>query len=276
MGIVDLILNIAGVLLWLNWRSIRFDPLSRRSPATLMGTLRPAAPSKLRRWHFIAFIIVLLLLRAVIYRWLGSATGSTTTYLDFGAASQGFRLDYFVQDLAFSFLSFGRAMVILYIWLLFFSLLAGPEPIHRLIKIPLGRLDECPRWLKILLPFLFTAVCWWGVSWLLTRLPPQIATSAAQKFQSAVVIGLSSYLVWELPTCAVLFLYLLSSYVYFGKHPFWAYLDNIALKLLRPLKAIPLRLGRVDFAPVVGIALVFFLGQLLERALMWLYGHRIL
>ena len=47
MGTVDFILNLAGLLLWLNWRSNRFDPLVRRSPATLMGTLRPAAPKKL-------------------------------------------------------------------------------------------------------------------------------------------------------------------------------------------------------------------------------------
>ena len=27
MAYVDFILNLAGLLLWLNWRSIRFDPL---------------------------------------------------------------------------------------------------------------------------------------------------------------------------------------------------------------------------------------------------------
>ena len=75
MGIVDLILNIAGLLLWLNWRSIRFDPLNKRLPSTLMGTLRPASPSNLRRWHFLILIVGLLFLRAVIYRWLGAATG---------------------------------------------------------------------------------------------------------------------------------------------------------------------------------------------------------
>src|SRR5271168_2265316 len=109
MGIVDLILNVAGLLLWVNWRSLGFDPLARRRPATLMGTLRPASPSKLRRWHFILFIAGLLVLRALIYRWIGSATGSTTSYLDFGATSQGFRHDVFAQAVAFSFFSFGRA-----------------------------------------------------------------------------------------------------------------------------------------------------------------------
>jgi hypothetical protein len=35
MALIDLILNLAGLLLWLNWRSVRFDPLGKRTPATL-------------------------------------------------------------------------------------------------------------------------------------------------------------------------------------------------------------------------------------------------
>ena len=65
MGIVDFILNLAGLLLWLNWRSIRFDPLAKRTPATLTGTLRPADPHKTRRWHLLAIIAGLLVLRAM-------------------------------------------------------------------------------------------------------------------------------------------------------------------------------------------------------------------
>jgi uncharacterized protein YggT (Ycf19 family) len=275
MGILDFILNVAGLLLWLNWRSIRYDPLSKRTPATLMGTLRPASPDRLRRWHFLVFISALLLLRAVIYHWIGSATGSTTSYLDFGATSQGFRHDIFIQSLVFSFFSFIRALGILYIWLLFFSILSGPEPINRLVKIPLGRVDEWPRWVKIILPFLVTAIFWWLASWIFAKLPPQLASTPAQKFQASVVIGLSSYLVWKIPACLILLLHLLSSYVYFGPHPLWNYVDQTAQTLLRPLKPIPLRIARVDFAPVLAIAIVFFISELLEHGLVWLYAHRI-
>jgi uncharacterized protein YggT (Ycf19 family) len=275
MGIVDLILNVAGLLLWLNWRSIRYDPLTRRTPATLMGTLRRASPEKIRRWHFLVFIAALLLLRALLYRWIGSATGNTTSYLDFGATSQGFRHDIFIQSLAFSFFSFVRALAILYIWLLFFSILSGPESISRLIKIPLGRVDDWPRRVKIILPFLVTAICWWLASWLFAKLPPQLASSLAQKFQASIVIGLSSYLVWKFPACAILLLHLLSSYVYFGRHPLWNYVDQTAQKMLRPLKPIPLRVARVDFAPVLAIAIIFLVSEFAERALVWLYGHRI-
>lgn len=275
MGIVDLILNIAGLLLWLNWRSIQFDPLTKRTPATLMGTLRPASPQKLRHWHFLIFLAGLILLRALIYRWLGSATGSTTSYLDFGATSQGFRRDIFVQALAFSFFSFARALVILYIWLLFFSLLYGPDPINRLIKIPLGRVSDWPRSVKIILPFVISAVLWWLASWIFEKLPPALPGTLAQKFQGAVVVGLSSYLVWKFPACIILSLHLLSSYIYFGRHPLWNYVSQTAQKLLQPLKSIPLRVARVDFAPVLAIAIIFFVSELAERGLIWLYAHRI-
>jgi uncharacterized protein YggT (Ycf19 family) len=68
-----------------------------------------------------------------------------------------------------------------------------------------------------------------------------------------------------------LVLHLLNSYIYFGKYPIWNYVASEAQTLLRPLRAIPLRAGKVDFAPVLGIALVFLLGELAERGLAALY-----
>ena len=76
----------------------------------------------------------------------------------------------------------------------------------------------------------------------------------AQRLEQSVVIGLGSYLVWKFPAVAILALHLLNSYIYFGQHPFWKYVNVTAQKMLTPLKKIPLRLGRVDFAPVVALA----------------------
>ena len=42
MGLIDFILNLAGLLLWLNWRAAKADPLGKPAPATLIGTLRRA------------------------------------------------------------------------------------------------------------------------------------------------------------------------------------------------------------------------------------------
>jgi uncharacterized protein YggT (Ycf19 family) len=270
MSIVDFILNLAGLLLWLNWRSIRFDPLAKRTPATLMGTLRPAAQKKLRRWHLLALLAVLLFLRALAYRWIAPFWIGK---LDLGAVAPSFRSDGFGGMLAFSFLSFGLMLGIIYVGLLVLSLLSGPEPIHSVVKIPLGRVDGWPRWAKILLPFFAGAVCWWLASWLLVWLQILPApVSVAQRLEQAVVIGLNGYLVWKFPVGGLLVLHLLNSYVYFGKNPFWKYVNLTSQKILNPLKRIPLRLGKVDFAPVLALAVLFFAAEEFGHGLAWAYA----
>lgn len=269
MGIVNFILNLAGLLLWLNWRSIRFDPLTKRTPATLMGTLRPASPQKSRRWHLLAFVAGLLVLRAVIYRWI---TPLWVGSLDMTVAAPQFRSDSFPRILVFSVLSFGLMLGIFYVGLLLLSLLKGPDPIHRLVKIPLGRVDDWPKWAKVLLPLVVTAIFWWSLTWLFSALqvcPPPV--SMAQRIEQSLVIGLASYLVWKFPLVVILVLHLLSSYIYFGRHPFWNYVNATAQKLLQPLKKIPLRAGRVDFAPVVALTLLFFAAELAGHGLSQLY-----
>jgi uncharacterized protein YggT (Ycf19 family) len=274
MGIVDFILNLAGLLLWLSWRSARFDPLAKRTPATLVGTLRRAEPARMRRWHLLAFIGGLLVLRALFYWQIGSALSPIWTgKLDLGITVLWFRSDLFWRILLFSFLSFGVALGIFYLWLLLFSILTGPEPVHRLVKIPLGRVDGWSRPVKIFLPLVATTLLWWLASWLfaeLTIIPRPF--SEAHRFESSLLIGLGSYLVWRFPIGAVLALHLLNNYIYFGKHPVWSYVNATAQTLLSPLKKIPLRLGNVDFAPVLGVALVFLLAEAAGRGLVFLYG----
>ena len=269
MGYVDFILNLAGLLLWLNWRSLRFDPLVKRTPATLMGTLRPAAPKKLRRWHLLVFLAALLFLRAVIYRWLAPAW---TGRLDLGVVVPQFSSHSFGAMLPFSFLSFGLALGVFYVGLLFLSLLSGPEPIHSLVKIPLGRVDGWPRWTKILLPLAGAAAAWLALSWPLGWLQ-NLPASMTLRIEQSAVVGLGSYLVWKFPAGAILALHLLNSYVYFGRHPFWKYINATANTMLAPLKGIPLRAGRVDFAPVVAVGLVFLAAEGAGRALNYLYGR---
>ena len=67
MSSINFILDLAALLLLLSWGSIRFDPLNRAVPATLVGTVRRAEPRRLKRWHFLAGLGLLLLLRAVFY-----------------------------------------------------------------------------------------------------------------------------------------------------------------------------------------------------------------
>ncbi len=138
----------------------------------------------------------------------------------------------------------------------------------------LGRIDGWPRWAKIVLPLRghvpwsggWRAGCWRG--W---HHPEPV--SVAHRLEESLVIGLGSYLAWKFLAAALLVLHLLNTYIYFGKHPFWNYVNATAQTLAGPLRKIPLRVGRVDFAPVVGIALVFLAAELAERGLGWLYAR---
>ena len=275
MALIDFILNLAGLLLWLNWRSVRFDPLGKRTPATLIGTLRRAGPQHWRRWHSLAALGGLLLLRALFYWQIGSAAHWTGA-LNLSVITLSFRSDFFARMLWFSVFSFGLTLGVFYLWLLLLSILAGPEPssFHRLVRMQLGRIDGWPRGVKFLLPLMVMAMFWWLATWLLAWLQiiPQ-PVSATHRIEAALIVGLNSYLIWKYVIGVLLALHLLNSYIYFGKHPFWSYVNAEARILLSPLRSVPLQAGKADFAPVVGLALVFLAAELAGRGLFFLYGR---
>jgi len=275
MALIDFILNLAGLLLWLNWRSVRFDPLGKRTPATLIGTLRRAGPRRWRRWHLLAALGGLLLLRALFYWQIGSAAHWTGA-LNLSVITLSFRSDFFARMLWFSVFSFGLTLGVFYLWLLLLSILAGPEPssFHRLVRMQLGRIDGWSRGVKFLLPLMVMAMFWWLATWLLAWLQiiPQ-PVSATHRIEAALIAGLNSYLIWKYVIGVLLALHLLNSYIYFGKHPFWSYVNAEARILLSPLRSVPLQAGKADFAPVVGLALVFLAAELAGRGLFFLYGR---
>jgi uncharacterized protein YggT (Ycf19 family) len=271
MSWVDFILNIAGLLLWLNWRAGKADPLGKRTPATLIGTLRSAAPQRTRRWDLPLVLGAFIFLRAVLYWLLGPALRWAGT-LNLGVISLSFRSDWFDRILLFSLLSFALTLGIFYSWLVLLSLLKGPKPIHEFVRMQLGRIDGWPDGVKWFLPLVVTAVCWWSASWMLAKMgiiPRPI--SEAWRIGESLVIASQSYLIWRFPIAALLALHLLNSYIYFGRHPIWNYVAAAAQTLLRPLGKIPLRIGKVDFAPVVGIALVFLAAEFAGRGIGLLY-----
>src|SRR6266496_2300834 len=124
MTLIDLILDLAGLLLWLNWRSAGFDPLTKSTPTTLVGTLRRAQPSKVKGWYFLTAVIGLLIVRAWLYWQVGPAVDWMPT-LKLEAISISFRSDFFWRATLFSLLSFGVTLIIFYLWLLFFSIVNG-------------------------------------------------------------------------------------------------------------------------------------------------------
>ena len=117
MSLIDFILNVAGLLLWLNWRSAFADPFATATPSTLAGTLRRAQPRQVKRWHFPAALAALLVLRAIFYQQVGPAV-NWTPKLDFYFVVLTFRGTAFLPAQVFSLLSFLRALLVLYFWLL--------------------------------------------------------------------------------------------------------------------------------------------------------------
>src|SRR6185436_15778701 len=120
MDAIDWILNLACVLLWLNWRSIRFASVPQSIGVSLVGTLRRAEPVRVPRWSSLAALIALLLVRCVFYSQIGSAVNWTPS-LQLGVVTLPFRSDYWPQMLLFSFFGFGLWLCGLYSWLLLVS-----------------------------------------------------------------------------------------------------------------------------------------------------------
>jgi uncharacterized protein YggT (Ycf19 family) len=269
MALIDFLLNLAGLLLWIAWRSQPFDPVAAARPATLPGTLRRAEPSRVRRWHFLAALLGLLVLRAVAYHWVGGALGQVQR-INLGVLSLAFRCDLFwSRTLPGSFLSFADVWFTFFAWLLLFSLApsgAGePGPGQRFVRVQLGRVAQWPRGLRIALPFVGAGLAWLGLSPVLGWLGVMPSeTDWGLRAQQAVVMGLGAYLLWQTAAVCVLLLHLVDSHVYLGAHPLWNFVGGVGRWLLRPLRWLPLRWGRMDFAPVVGIAILFGLGRLLE------------
>jgi hypothetical protein len=277
MGLIDFILNLAGVLLWLNWLSIRFDPFAKTTPATLAGTLRRAEPYRIKRWYLLASLAALLLLRAVLYWQIGAAV-NWTPHLHLGGLDIAipFRSDNGWRMLLFSGLSFGAMLGLCYLWLLLLSLVnrraPDNDPLQKLVRLHLGRVDRWPWLVKLLLPMLISFMVWEILGLLLSRLSiiPHPA-SGTHRLEQAVVIGLGSYLSWKYLMGGLLALHLVSSYVYLGEQSLWSFISLTGRNLLVPLRWVPLQVGKVDFAPLAGIAVVFLIAELAERVLTALY-----
>src|SRR5579863_6851700 len=105
MALTDFILNIVGLLLWLNWLSLHFDPLAKTSATSLVSTLRKADPSGPRRWQSLAAVVGLVVIRALIYWQIGPAL-NWTPRLALAPIGLSFRSDFLWRALLFSTLSF--------------------------------------------------------------------------------------------------------------------------------------------------------------------------
>jgi uncharacterized protein YggT (Ycf19 family) len=275
MGLFDFILNLTGLLLWVSWRTLGFDPLLKASPATLTGTLRRAEPTSWKRWHVLATLAALLVVRAWLY-WKIGPTVNWMPSLRLGAIAILFRSDFFERMLLFSVLGFLLTLAVFYSCLLLLSLVNSREleldPLQRLMRLHLGPLERWPWAVKLLLPLAAILLVWlllYPVLAWFELVPQQV--SAKHRLAEGFVIGLGSYLLWRFVVVGVLALCLLTTYVYLGNHWFWKFVAATGRNMLLPLRRLPLQLGKLDLRPIFGIGLVLVLSYFAERGLLALY-----
>lgn len=266
MGILDFILNLVGLLLWLSWRAVPMSSLPVAPGAPLLRTLRPAQPDSSWRWRYLVGLAVLVLLRAIIYRQIGAAM-SWTPQLRLVVVTLPFRSDLLGRMLLFSVSSFLLTLGIFYLSLMVLSManrhVPDSDPVQRLVRIHLGWLERLPVWLKFVVMLLVPALLWLALSPLfiqLGMLPP--VKSWGHTAQQAAVLALSVLPAWKYIIIAVLAVHLVNNYVYLGNAPLWNFANATARNLLAPLHWIPLRLGKLDLAPVLAIGVVYAIARL--------------
>jgi uncharacterized protein YggT (Ycf19 family) len=274
--LIDFILNVAGVLLWLNYRGIRFDPLVRTSAASLAGTLKRAEVRKRPRWPLPLWLLGLLLFRGWLYHQIGPEV-RWMPRIDLTPIPITLRSDLASRMLIFSFLSFLLTLGIVYVWLLLLSLLHRrneQDPILNSVRLHLGFADRLPVLIRLALPLICGVLAWLGLSYLLEWmrvLPPP--GSFSHRAQQAVLVGVGAYLHWKTLLGLLLLLFVLNSYIYLGTHSFWNFINSTGRNFLTPFRLLPLQAGRIDFSPVLALGVVFLLGEMFERGLASLFRH---
>jgi len=279
---IDFILNVAGLLLWLNYRSVRLDPFNRGIPATLAGTVRRAEPMRLKRWHFLAALAGLLFVRAFFYEHIGPAV-NWTPKLNLVVVTPAFPLvirghDFFLSALVFSLASFVCLLVIFYLWLLAIAILnrreTSPDPLQKLLLIQLGRVGKWPVLAQLIFSVVVIAVLWALFHPLFVHIG--VTTPVRTKtvlFAQGAVISLIAWLSLKFLLLTFLAVHLIITYVYLGTNPVWDFINTTSKNLLAPLKRLPLRFGRIDFTTVLGIILVVLLLYILPEYLLQKLDH---
>jgi len=263
MGLIDFILNLAGVLVWLSWRSLRFDPLVKTMPATLVGTLRRAEPRRLNGWQLLAGLAALLVLRGLLYRQIGPEA-EWRPGLNLYFFVPRFHSDRLLPVMLYSLLSFARMLVVWYFWLLALAIInrrnAEPDPVQKMIRLHLGPVPRWPLTVQLLLPLLLVTALWIALHPLLVQLEiTGRVLSVVHLAEQGVLIGGSLVFSLQYVLPVFLLLHLVASHVYLGSNAFWDFNGATARNLLAPLQRLPLRIARFDFAPFAGVILIFAL-----------------
>lgn len=271
MLLVDLFLNLAGLLMWVSWRGIS-GLEAAGSAGTILGNLRPAERVRQPRWGYLAALVGLLFFRAVIYRQVGPAVPWHPTW-SVAAVTLPFRSDSFLRMLSYSLLSFGWLLLKWYTWgvavLVINQSGKDRDGVTRVIRRQMGWVGSLPGWLLIFLPMIAAGVAWMGVGWLAaeSRMMPALR-DGAHLVQQGVLMGLSHFCVLRWLLVGVLLLHLLNLYVYVGAHAFWDFVQHTGERLSRPFAFA--RLGQLDLSPIPAAMLIWSGMNVLGYGFPWL------
>jgi len=269
MSLIDSILNLSGLLLWFSARAAWFTTSATQSSISQAGTHKRESSRRQLRWLFPVALFTLVCGRAWFYWLLGPAVGWTGS-LDLGPITIFFRPDQFRLALLFSILSFLRVLVLAFCWLLAVWVInrntTPLDPVSSLIRQQLSPVAGWPIPVQLALPLVFVATVWPGLHVLLFQVgvanpsPP-----TGRLILQGLLMGLGTYLSLRYLIPALLFADLLARYIYFGRSPVWDFLGVTAGNILAPLRRLSLRVGRMDFAPLIGIVLTLLLLHWLPR-----------
>jgi len=266
MSLIDWILNLAGLFLWVDWRS---GTLAKQPQpvVSLASAVRPAEQRIGTGRGSLAGLLAILLVRPCFYYTIGSKL-MWTPKLDLFSLSLPWRSDLLDRMYLYSTISFLLAFGFLYSTLFLLSginrAVPDSDPIQRFIRLQLGWLERIPWFLKFFLPSVAAFLCWscaapiFGWLDLLPDAWPQRAI-----WGEALAFAVAAVLSWKWTLLFLLFLHLLNFYVYLGTHPIWNYIGMTSRRLLKPLSF--LTLARIDLAPVAGAALVLFLSEFVVK-----------
>jgi uncharacterized protein YggT (Ycf19 family) len=219
----------------------------------------------------------LLALRAWLY-WQVGAEVHWGPVLDLTAIALTFNSVSLGQMALYSLGSFLLLLALFYLWLLLLSVVNRRMPdadlLQRQVRLHLGWVEHWPVFLKLFGPWVLAACLWCLVNpWLAALSLVGRPASTFGLCQQALVVGAATFLAWKYLLLAILFVHFVNSYVYLGPGAFWGYLSDTGRNLLGPLRALPLRVGKLDLAPLAGLAVVFWGFSWAEHGLKLLYDR---
>jgi uncharacterized protein YggT (Ycf19 family) len=220
---------------------------------------------------------VLLVVRVPLYWRLGMQVDWVPA-VDIGVLTLSFNSVSWERMALYSGLSFGVLLAGFYMALLLLSVLtrgaADGDVWRRGVRECLGWLDRWPAVVKLAAPGLLGGMAWYLVQPHVAGLGMAAPVVSAQHLvQQSLLVGGGVYLAWKPVVLGILILSVLNSYLYLGNWQFWGFVQQAVRGLVGPLDRLPLRAGRVDFAPVAALGLLWLAFRWGEVGMSQLYGR---